>query len=97
MQAVKEKIAASDLSISDMVSTAWDSARTFRGSDMCACANGARIRLALQKDWAGSEPERLSRVLGVLEGLLRTAVPVWPMSLCWQARRGGAGSQSGRR
>ncbi|MEZ5477519.1 MAG: peroxidase family protein, partial [Thiolinea sp.] len=69
VQAVKEKIAASDLSISDMVSTAWDSARTFRGSDMRGGANGARIRLAPQKDWAGNEPERLSRVLGVLEGI----------------------------
>ena len=65
--AVKEKIAASGLSISDMVSTAWDSARTFRGSDRRGGANGARIRLAPQKDWEGNEPERLSRVLSVLE------------------------------
>jgi catalase-peroxidase len=65
--AVKAKIASSGLSISDMVTTAWDSARTFRGSDLRGGANGARIRLAPQKDWAGNEPERLARVLGVLE------------------------------
>jgi catalase-peroxidase len=67
--AVKEKIAASDLSVADRVATAWDSARTFRGSDNRGGANGARIRLAPQKDWAGNEPERLARVLGVLEGI----------------------------
>ena len=65
--AVKARIAASGLSVSDMVSTAWDSARTFRGSDMRGGANGARIRLAPQKDWAGNEPERLARVLALLE------------------------------
>jgi len=65
--AVKAKIAASGLSLSDMVSTAWDSARTYRGSDMRGGANGARIRLAPQKDWEGNEPERLARVLSVLE------------------------------
>ena len=65
--AVKTKIAASNLSISDMVATAWDSARTFRGSDMRGGANGARIRLAPQKDWEGNEPARLSKVLAVLE------------------------------
>ena len=69
VQAVKEKIAASGLSVSEMVSTAWDSARTFRGSDNRGGANGARIRLAPQKDWEGNEPERLARVLGVLEGI----------------------------
>ena len=69
VDAVKAKIAASGLSIGEMVSTAWDSARTFRGSDMRGGANGARIRLAPQKDWAGNEPERLARVLGVLEGI----------------------------
>ncbi|MDD7971458.1 catalase/peroxidase HPI [Roseinatronobacter alkalisoli] len=63
----KDKIAASGLSISDMVTTAWDSARTFRGSDLRGGANGARIRLAPQKDWEGNEPDRLARVLGVLE------------------------------
>jgi len=65
--AVKAKIAASGLSIADMVSTAWDSARTFRGSDKRGGANGARIRLAPQKDWEGNEPARLARVLPVLE------------------------------
>ncbi|MCH8180451.1 MAG: catalase/peroxidase HPI [Proteobacteria bacterium] len=65
--AVKARIAASGLGIAEMVSTAWDSARTFRGSDKRGGANGARIRLAPQKDWAGNEPERLARVLAVLE------------------------------
>jgi catalase-peroxidase len=65
--AVKTKIAAGGLSISELVATAWDSARTFRGSDMRGGANGARIRLAPQKDWAGNEPARLAKVLGVLE------------------------------
>ncbi|MBT6599699.1 MAG: catalase/peroxidase HPI, partial [Bacteroidetes Order II. Incertae sedis bacterium] len=69
VDAVKAQITSSDLSVSDMVSTAWDSARTFRGSDMRGGANGARIRLAPQKDWEGNEPERLARVLGVLEGI----------------------------
>jgi catalase-peroxidase len=65
--AVKAKIAASGLSVSDMVTTAWDSARTFRGSDLRGGANGARIRLAPQKDWEGNEPARLARVLATLE------------------------------
>lgn len=69
IQAVKDKIAASGLSVSDMVSTAWDSARTFRGSDKRGGANGARIRLAPQKDWEGNEPERLAKVLSVLEAI----------------------------
>lgn len=67
VNAVKAKIAASGLSISEMVSTAWDSARTFRGSDKRGGANGARIRLAPQKDWQGNEPARLAKVLAVLE------------------------------
>jgi catalase-peroxidase len=67
--AVKVKIADSGLSISEMVSTAWDSARTFRGSDMRGGANGARIRLAPQKDWEGNEPKRLAKVVKVLEGI----------------------------
>jgi catalase-peroxidase len=66
-QEVKDKIVASGLSVSDMVATAWDSARTFRGSDNRGGANGARIRLAPMKDWEGNEPERLARVLSVLE------------------------------
>ncbi|MGD9917516.1 MAG: catalase/peroxidase HPI [Paenirhodobacter sp.] len=65
--AVKAKIAASGLSAAEMVATAWDSARTYRGSDMRGGANGARIRLAPQKDWEGNEPERLAKVLSVLE------------------------------
>lgn len=67
VNAVKAKIAASGLSIDEMVSTAWDSARTFRGSDKRGGANGARIRLAPQKDWQGNEPERLAKVLAILE------------------------------
>ena len=69
VQAVKEKIAASGLSISEMVSTAWDSARTFRSSDNRGGANGARIRLSPQKDWEGNEPARLGKVLAILEGI----------------------------
>ena len=65
--AVKGKIAVSGLSIADMVSTAWDSARTYRGSDKRGGANGARIRLAPQKDWEGNEPARLAKVLAVYE------------------------------
>lgn len=65
--AVKARIDAAGLSIAEMVSTAWDSARTWRGSDMRGGANGARIRLAPQKDWEGNEPARLARVLSVLE------------------------------
>lgn len=67
--AVKALIANSGLSLSELVSTAWDSARTFRGSDMRGGANGARIRLAPQKDWAGNEPARLAKVLDALEGI----------------------------
>ena len=69
IQAVKAKIAASGLSVSELVATAWDSARTFRGSDMRGGANGARIRLAPQRDWEGNEPERLSKVLDKLEAI----------------------------
>jgi catalase-peroxidase len=64
---VKTKIAATKLSVSELVTTAWDSARTFRGSDNRGGANGARIRLAPQKDWLGNESERLARVLSELE------------------------------
>jgi catalase-peroxidase len=66
---VKAAISATDLSVSDLVSTAWDSARTFRGSDLRGGANGARIRLEPQKKWAGNEPERLARVLTQLESI----------------------------
>ena len=73
VNALKAKIAASGLSLADMVTTAWDSARTYRGSDMRGGANGARIRLAPQKDWEGNEPARLARVLSVLEPLAKAA------------------------
>ena len=58
---------AAGISVADLVSTAWDSARTFRGSDNRGGANGARIRLAPQKDWQGNEPARLAAVLSKLE------------------------------
>ncbi|GKQ58950.1 catalase/peroxidase HPI [Sphaerotilus sulfidivorans] len=67
LDAVRAQIRASGLSLADRIATAWDSARTFRGSDKRGGANGARIRLAPQKDWAGNEPERLARVLAVYE------------------------------
>ena len=70
---VKAAIAASGLSIGEMVATAWDSARTFRGSDKRGGANGARFRLAPQKDWDGNEPDRLAKVLGVIEPIARDA------------------------
>jgi catalase-peroxidase len=65
--AVKAKIVAAGLPINEMVATAWDSARTYRGSDKRGGANGARIRLAPQKDWEGNEPARLAKVLAVYE------------------------------
>ncbi|MEP3837726.1 MAG: catalase/peroxidase HPI [Algibacter sp.] len=67
VEAVKAKIGATDLSISELVTTAWDSARTFRGSDFRGGANGARIRLEPQKNWEGNEPAKLQKVLAVLE------------------------------
>ena len=70
---VKSKIAATDLSVSDLVSTAWDSARTFRGSDLRGGANGARIRLEPQRNWEGNEPERLNQVLSVLEPIAKAS------------------------
>ena len=66
---VKTQIKDSGLSIQEMVETAWASASTFRGSDLRGGANGARIRLAPQKDWEGNNPEQLSRVLSVLENI----------------------------
>jgi len=68
---VKELIKQSGLTISEMVSTAWDSARTFRASDMRGGANGARIRLSPQRNWEGNEPERLSKVLPLLEEIAK--------------------------
>ena len=69
--AVKQKIAATGLSVAELVSTAWDSARTFRGSDNRGGANGSRIRLAPQKDWQGNEPARLAKVLAALEAIAK--------------------------
>ena len=66
---LKKKILASGLNVAELVATAWDSARTFRGSDYRGGANGARIRLAPQKDWEGNEPARLQKVLKALEGI----------------------------
>jgi catalase-peroxidase len=65
--AVKSQIAAAGLGVGEMVATAWDSARTYRGSDHRGGANGARIRLAPQKDWQGNEPARLAKVLALYE------------------------------
>ena len=70
--AAKARIAAAGLPLSDLVATAWDSARTFRGSDLRGGANGARIRLAPLRDWEGNEPDRLGRVLRVLEPIAAT-------------------------
>jgi catalase-peroxidase len=70
---VKAKIAATDLTVAELVATAWDSARTFRGSDNRGGANGARIRLEPQKNWVGNEPARLSRVLSILEPIAQSA------------------------
>ena len=67
VDAVKTKIRESGLPSAELVATAWDSARTFRQSDYRGGSNGARIRLAPQKEWVGNEPERLSKVLAVLE------------------------------
>ncbi|MDC9825913.1 catalase/peroxidase HPI [Devosia sp. ZB163] len=67
--ALKGKILATGLTVSELVSTAWASASTFRGSDMRGGANGARVRLAPQKDWAVNQPEQLGKVLGHLEAI----------------------------
>ena len=67
VSAVKAAVADAGLSVGELVATAWDSARTFRGSDLRGGANGARIRLAPQRDWVANEPERLQKVLAVLE------------------------------
>lgn len=69
IDALKGKILASGLSVSELVSTAWASASTFRGSDKRGGANGARVRLAPQKDWEVNKPAQLAKVLGVLEGI----------------------------
>ncbi|MBB2753844.1 UNVERIFIED_ORG: catalase-peroxidase [Rhizobium aethiopicum] len=66
---LKAKVLATGLSVQELISTAWASASTFRGSDKRGGANGARIRLAPQKDWDANQPAQLAKVLGVLEGL----------------------------
>ena len=73
VDAVKSKIEASGLTIQEMVETAWASASTFRGSDLRGGANGARIRLAPQKDWEANKPEQLEKVLNVLEPIAAEA------------------------
>ena len=69
---LKARITASGLSVSELVSTAWASASTFRGSDKRGGANGARIRLAPQKDWEVNQPAQLAKVIGALEGIQKT-------------------------
>ena len=69
VESVKSKISESNLTIQQMVETAWASASTFRGSDLRGGANGARIRLAPQKDWEANKPKELSEILNVLEGI----------------------------
>ncbi len=69
IEELKEKLLNSGLTRTELINTAWDSARTFRGSDFRGGANGARIRLAPQKDWIGNEPERLQKVLNTLTNI----------------------------
>mgnify|MGYP002631477374 FL=1 len=73
VSALKSRIDTSGLSTQELVATAWDSARTYRGSDMRGGSNGARIRLAPQREWEGNEPERLNKVLAVLEPIAKEA------------------------
>jgi catalase-peroxidase len=73
VSALKARIDASGLSTQELVATAWDSARTYRGSDMRGGANGARIRLAPQRAWSGNEPDRLNKVLALLEPIAKEA------------------------
>ena len=69
IRSLKDRLLASDLTVPELVATAWAAASTFRGSDMRGGANGARLRLAPQKDWQANQPDRLGRVLGILEGI----------------------------
>jgi len=87
IEALKAKILASGLGVPDLVSTAWASAATFRGSDKRGGANGARIRLAPQKDWEVNQPERLAKVLAGLEKIQREFNAAQP-----PLRNEGAGS-----
>jgi len=75
ISALKEKILASGLSVSELVSTAWASASTFRGSDYRGGANGARIRLAPQKDWEVNQPAQLAKVLEFLRAFRTNLTP----------------------
>ena len=79
--ALKDKVLASGLSIPQLVATAWASASTFRGSDKRGGANGARVRLAPQKDWEINEPAGLSKVLNTLEAIRRYEFGTGPRSL----------------
>src|SRR3954464_13941603 len=78
--ALKAKILASGLSVSQLVSTAWASASSFRATDKRGGANGARIRLAPQKDWAVNNPPQLAKVLTVLEGIQKAFNDVYDES-----------------
>ena len=71
VEKVKKMIAASKLSNSDLITTAWDSARTYRRTDKRGGANGARIRLEPMKNWEANEPKKLSKVLKVLENIAK--------------------------
>ena len=95
--AVKARIAAAGLTVAEMVATAWDGARTFRGSDKRGGANGARIRLAPQKDWEGNEPARLAKVLAVTEDRCRHRCQRRRRDRARRQRRHRAGGQGGRR
>ncbi len=78
MDALKAAIKGSGLSVAEMVETAWASASTFRGSDKRGGANGARIRLAPQKDWEANKPDQLTKVLASLNRLQQPTAPAWP-------------------
>ncbi|MCX2767140.1 catalase/peroxidase HPI [Pseudoalteromonas sp. B530] len=80
ISALKQQILATNVTLSELVATAWDSARTFRYSDFRGGANGARIRLAPQKDWLGNEPERLAKVLAALEAVQSNFTPTVSMA-----------------
>jgi len=77
IEALKAKVLASGLSISQLVTTAWASASTFRGGDKRGGANGARIRLAPQKDWEVNQPAELAQVLGKLEAIQKEFNAAW--------------------